>query len=117
MKTVWVVDDRQDVAQALAAMLSAEQIPAEAIPGAVNARARLQGDGGPRLMVLDLSMPSNGNRILKELLQNPAWTFPVIVLTGREEMLKPEVRNRAAVVLPKTVDPVELLIWVRQLLR
>lgn len=114
--TVWVADDNEAVASAVAVLLESEGIPAHAVLDAPAARAELEKGRLPLAIILDLGMAGDGNGLLSCIARHPDWRFPVLLLSGAPEKLAPEHRGRVNDVLEKPVDPLELVRHVRRAL-
>lgn len=115
-RCVWVVDDNAAVAESVAAVLAAEGIPAVALVSTAAARALLDTGHEPRALVLDLHMPNGGDGLLAEIASRPEWAWPVVVLTGYPDGLRPALRARAQAVLDKAGEPLALVAVVRRAL-
>ncbi len=115
MSKVFVVDDNPAVAETLTLLLQTEGIPAEAIMSGFGAYSRIE-ETPPTLLIMDLLMPYNGVILLERIAARSEWTFPIVVLSGWEDMLEPRLAWRVSGMLPKTVHPRELLAKVRELL-
>lgn len=111
--TVWVVDDNDAVSESLTTLLQVEGIPARSVHGTDVALELLTSGQIPSAMILDLSMPRNGNNVLDTICKNQDWTFPILILTGWDELLKNETARRAYAVLSKTIAPAELVAILR----
>jgi FixJ family two-component response regulator len=114
--SVWVVDDSAALAESVAAVLESSGIRARAMTSVHEVLGRLDRGGLPRAMVLDLLMPTNGGTVLERLTACTEWTFPVVVLTGRPELLKDEWRGRVAAVVEKAGPPLELVRVLREVM-
>lgn len=116
-KSVWIVDDSRAVAESFAALLASEAIPARTFYDGTSVLEALGAGEEPSAMLLDISMPpDNGNSVLDWVAKNPAWTFPVLVLTGAVESLRKDLAGRAFVVMEKPIDPLVLVAHLRRAL-
>lgn len=114
--TVWVADDNEAVAQAVAALLLSEGIPARAVTDAGAAMQNLNEGKLPAALVLDLGMAGDGNGLLSRIVKEPTWTFPVLILSGHPQSLEPTYRGRVNMTIEKPAEPLDLVRHVRRAL-
>lgn len=117
-KLIWVIDDFPAVSESIAALLITEHLPSIAIYSGDEVEKRLNDGEIPKCMILDILMQhGDGNKIIQRVMQNPQYVFPIIVITGDEKNLNKAVIGRVSTILTKPVEPVQLLIEVKHLLR
>ncbi len=84
MKTIWIVDDDEEMARAITLMLKLLDCEVKHFLNARSgARALLDG-GKPDLLILDISMPEvTGLDMLEFLRRRPEWdSLPVVMLSS-----------------------------------
>lgn len=115
MATILIVEDDEDLQEALSEALEDEGYRVRAAPNGLEALSKLLRDNDkerPNLIVLDLMMPlMNGWQFLKERIRYPTLSeIPVLVLTASSDA-RP---NQAAAVLRKPIQPLEFFEAVRK---
>ncbi len=82
--SILVVDDDQDIREAVAEVLAGEGYSTRTAGNGQEALAVLSGLERPCLVLLDLMMPvMDGYEVLARLRENPVWRgFPVVVCTA-----------------------------------
>jgi two-component system chemotaxis response regulator CheY len=83
MKQVWIVDDDQEMANAMAMMLGLLDCQTTGFLNARSAAQSLLAGNRPDLMVLDINMPEvSGLDLLEFLRRRPEWKYlPIIMLS------------------------------------
>ena len=83
MKTVWIVDDDQEMSTAMSMMLQMLDCESRSFLNARSAVQSLQTGEGPDLFLLDINMPEfSGLDLLEYLRRNPKWEkLPVVMLS------------------------------------
>jgi CheY-like chemotaxis protein len=83
MKQVWIVDDDQEMANAMAMMLGLLDCQTTGFLNAQSAAQSLLAGKRPDLMVLDINMPEvTGLDLLEFLRRRPEWKdLPIIMLS------------------------------------
>ncbi|WP_223634289.1 response regulator [Corallococcus sp. EGB] len=82
MKTVLVVDDEQDIAEAIQAILEEEQLRVVICGNGREALARLQEEK-PDLAIIDVMMPvMNGYETIDAIRQRGGHPFPILVMSA-----------------------------------
>jgi DNA-binding response OmpR family regulator len=111
---ILLVEDDDDIRDALAEMLRDEGFEVRTAP---NGREALDKLDGCDLIVLDLMMPvMDGWEFRRLQLADPVKrTIPVIVLTGVSDTADALRRLQAAAALQKPFEPDELLALVKRL--
>src|SRR5947209_9071499 len=111
--TVLVVDDDQDVRDALAEILAQEGYSASLAVHGADALEKLDAGLRPAAILLDLTMPlMDGEEFLKEFRRRPAWAaIPIVILSSGEPSAADA--RLAAMVLEKPVALNRLLAWLR----
>jgi DNA-binding response OmpR family regulator len=84
MKQVWIVDDDQEMSNAISMMLKLLDFQATCFLNARNAVQTLQTGKSPDMMVLDINMPEfSGLDLLEFLRRSPEWEdLPIIMLSS-----------------------------------
>lgn len=84
MKTIWIVDDDQEMAQAVALMLKMLDFKARHFLNARLAAKELMDGNRPDLLILDISMPEvTGIMMLEFVRRRPEWNdLPIIMLSS-----------------------------------
>jgi DNA-binding response OmpR family regulator len=114
--TPWilVVEDDVLINKAYAAKFSVEKITAEFATDGEEAIKKLDGEGVPALVLLDLMLPKkNGFEVLKEMKAHPKFKqIPVIILTnlGQDTDAKLGVELGATEYLVKTDIKIDEII-------
>ncbi len=113
MKTIWIVDDDQEMARAVILMLKLLKFNARHFLNARLAAKELMDDNRPDLMILDISMPEvNGIMMLEFIRRRPEWNdLPVIMLSSESTDIQVDEAIRlgadAYVMKPVTLDELE----------
>ncbi len=84
MKQVWIVDDDQEMSNAMSMMLKLLDFQTTCFLNARNAVQSLQTGKGPDMMVLDINMPEfSGLDLLEFLRRSPEWeNLPIVMLSS-----------------------------------
>jgi DNA-binding response OmpR family regulator len=84
MKQVWIVDDDQEMSNAMSMMLKLLDFQATCFLNARNAVQSLQTDKRPDMMVLDINMPEfSGLDLLEYLRRRPEGeNMPIVMLSS-----------------------------------
>ncbi|MFL7871964.1 MAG: PleD family two-component system response regulator [Anaerolineales bacterium] len=84
MKQVWIVDDDQEMSNAMSMMLKLLDFQATCFINARNAVQSLQTSKRPDMMVLDINMPEfSGLDLLEFLRREPKWeNMPIVMLSS-----------------------------------
>ena len=82
-----LVEDDRDLRDAVAELLRIEGFDPVCAANGKEALDYLQAGGTPRLILLDLMMPTmDGERFRAEQLKRPAWqSIPVLILSARSD--------------------------------
>jgi twitching motility two-component system response regulator PilG len=117
VRTVLVVDESRTIRKLIAMTASVDGFRVTEAADANEATTRIQEDGTPDLMIVDAALPgTDGYELCKLIRHNPATRqTPVIMLTGKDGLFD-KIRGAVAgvtAVLPKPLDPEELLQAVR----
>ena len=108
-----VVDDDDDIREAMDLALGAEGYVVTTAADGVAAWALLQGGAQPDLILLDLMMPRwDGEQLLTALADSEHASIPVIVMSGHDSGAKRARALGAVAILPKPVDLETLLATV-----
>ena len=91
---VLLVDDDRDLREAVAELLRREGFEPVCAANGKEALDYLVGGGTPRLILLDLAMPTmDGERFRAEQLKRPAWeAIPVVLVSSRADT--PDLAHR-----------------------
>ena len=111
-RTLLLVDDDEDILQALEEVLDAHGYSTRRAANGLEALAQLEREPTPVLVILDLMMPvMSGWQLLEELCQRPALAHvPVIVVSAsRERVAAPSLKGQ----LSKPFSIPDLLAQVR----
>ena len=83
-QSVLIVDDDDDIREALAMILNDEGFLTEVASDGVMALEHLESHEAPHLILLDLMMPRlDGEKVLERIKQDPRFAkVPVVVLSG-----------------------------------
>ncbi|WP_319240452.1 response regulator [uncultured Propionivibrio sp.] len=113
MKTAWVVEADAVAAALLAFVLERGSFSARVIGDGGEAKARLQTEAPPAVVVLEISLPrADGFELIETLRALPAWQqVPVMVVSARgDEMdIARAVRAGADAYFVKPFDPDALM--------
>ena len=118
MKQVWIVDDDQEMANAMRMMLKLLDFETTGFLNARNAARALLAGQRPDLMVLDINMPEvSGLDLLEFLRRRPEWKdLPVVMLsTEAADVTVDRAMELGAdgyVMKPVTIDELEKVIAV-----
>jgi DNA-binding response OmpR family regulator len=113
MKTIWIVDDDQEMARAVILMLKLLKFNARHFLNARLAAKELLDGNRPDLFLLDISMPEvTGIMMLEFIRRRPEWNdLPVIMLSSEATDIQvDEAINLGAdgyVMKPATLDELE----------
>ncbi|HAE59377.1 MAG TPA: hypothetical protein DCG54_07685 [Anaerolineae bacterium] len=113
MKTIWIVDDDQEMAGAIILMLKMLDLSARHFLNARLAAKELLDGNRPDLFLLDISMPEvTGIMMLEFIRRRPEWNdLPVIMLSSEATDIQvDEALNLGAdgyVMKPATLDELE----------
>jgi len=116
MKQVWIVDDDQEMANAMAMMLGLLDCQTTGFLNARSAAQSLLAGNHPDLMVLDINMPEvTGLDLLEFLRRRPEWKdLPIIMLsTEAADVTVDQAMALGAdgyVMKPVTIDELEKTI-------
>ena len=112
-----VVDDDQDITEALTDYLAGQGLDVSSAPGAAEARARL-AQGGIDLCVLDVMMPGEDGLSLCRWIR-ATGDLPVILLTARGEPMDKIIGLEIGAddYMAKPFEPRELLARIKTVLR
>ncbi len=85
-KTIWIVDDDREMAQAIQLLLDLLDYRSEVFSGARAAARRLLQGQKPDALILDINMPQvSGDEFLEFLRSKPPWkALPVIMLSSED---------------------------------
>jgi CheY-like chemotaxis protein len=110
MTQVMVVDDDEDVREALIELLAVAGIGTLAAGDGRAALALLEGGARPDLIILDIMMPEmNGPAVLERIRRHPELAkLPVVVLSALEDVYRTGA-DALVSYLRKPVDPDVLL--------
>jgi CheY-like chemotaxis protein len=113
---VLVVEDDDDVREALLLLLGAEGVLAVGATHGRDAIDRIKGGFHPSLILLDLMMPvMDGERFLKVRILDPELaSIPVVVVSAMQRMRVDPVELRIDKMISKPVNPSRVLDTVRQ---
>jgi len=116
-RPVLVVDDDEDIREALQIALFAAGLAAETAGDGDEALARLRCEPRPSLVILDLMMPRrSGADLLEALRADPELAaVPVVVLSGDHTAGASAMAAGATAFLVKPVDLVDLLATMARL--
>jgi putative two-component system response regulator len=112
---VMLVDDTDDVRDALAVLLEREGYAVHAFGDAASALAALRGGLLPSLILLDLSMPAmDGYEFRRQQLADAVLaSIPVVVFSGISQSTADLARLGSVSFITKPVDPSILLTIIR----
>jgi CheY-like chemotaxis protein len=105
MTDVLVVDDDPDIREAVADVLAGEGFSVQTANNGREALTLIEGDDGPRLMLLDLMMPVMSGAELLEELRAAESRLPIVIMSA----FASEHVEGAQAVLRKPVSLVHLL--------
>src|SRR5512146_140131 len=115
-KNVWIVDDDQDVREALRAMLKILGYESREFDDARTPAHALMVEDTPALMIIDINIPVvNGLELLSYVRRKPRWVhLPVIILSSEsdEERVEQVVRMGADgyIFKPVTIEELDMAI-------
>ena len=110
--TVLLVDDDEDLREAVAILAVTHGVNAIAVAGADDALSRLRNGLRPCLIVLDLSMPGkDGLAFRREQMSDPQFAnIPIVVMSGAGSATEEQARKLGLrIFLRKPADPADLL--------
>ncbi|HET9793477.1 MAG TPA: response regulator [Thermoanaerobaculia bacterium] len=113
---VLVVEDDDDVREALLLLLENEGVRAVGATDGRDALERLEAGFRPSLILLDLMMPvMDGERFLRARKADPNLaSIPVVVVSAMQRMRVDPVELDVDEMIPKPVNPTRVLEAVRQ---
>lgn len=113
---VLVVEDDDDVREALLLLLGAEGVHAVGATDGRDAIDRIKGGFHPSLILLDLMMPvMDGERFLRERIRDPELAvIPVVVISALPRTRVDPVELHVDEMITKPVNPSRVLDAVRQ---
>ena len=83
MKHVWLVDDHEEMNQAMKLMLQVLNCEVSSFPSARAAAQRLLAGKSPDLLILDVNLPEVSGLDLLEFLRRREWKeLPIIMLSS-----------------------------------
>jgi CheY-like chemotaxis protein len=109
--SILVIDDDQDLREAITTALTDEGYQATAVGSAREALVRLREDVAPSLILLDMMMPGmDGWQFRLELQREPATAkIPIVILSGHQNVRDAALALGAADYLRKPVRIESLL--------
>jgi len=112
---VLVVEDDDDVREALLLLLGSEGVHAVGATDGRDAIDRIKAGFHPRLILLDLMMPvMDGERFLRARMIDPELSsIPVVVVSAMQRMRVDPVELHVDELIPKPVNPSRVLDAVR----
>ena len=116
MKHVWIVDDDQEMADAMSMMLSLLDFQTTGFLSARSAAQSLLAGKRPDMMVLDINMPEvSGLDLLEFLRRRPEWKdLPIIMLSSEAADVTVdqamELGADGYVMKPVTIDEMEKVV-------
>jgi CheY-like chemotaxis protein len=115
---VLVVEDDDDVREALLFLLEDEGVHAVGATDGRDALEKIENGLRPALILLDLMMPvMDGERFLRARKVDPGLAaIPVVVVSAMQRMRVDPVELDVDELIPKPVDPARVLETVRQYL-
>lgn len=122
MKTVWIVDDDEEMARAVTLMLQLLDCSARHFLNARLAAKELLDGNRPDLLLLDINMPEvTGIMMLEFVRRRPEWSdLPVMMLSSESTDLQVDealgLGADAYVMKPVTLDELEQAIqkvWLK----
>jgi CheY-like chemotaxis protein len=113
---VLVVEDDDDVREALLLLLDNEGVHAVGAADGRDALDRIKAGFRPSLILLDLMMPvMDGERFLRARKADPELaSIPVVVVSAMQRMRVDPVELDIDEMIPKPVNPTRVLAAVRQ---
>ena len=113
---VLVVEDDEDVREALLMLLEQEDIGALGAANGLDAFDVIERGFRPDLILLDLMMPvMDGERFLRLRLNDTRLReIPVVVVSALQRMRVDPAELNVDAVIPKPVDPARVIAAVRQ---
>lgn len=113
---VLVVEDDDDVREALLLLLGGEGVHAVGATDGRDAIDRIKAGLHPSLILLDLMMPvMDGERFLRARMTDPDLAaIPVVVVSAMQRMKVDPVELHVDDMIPKPVNPSRVLDAVRQ---
>jgi chemosensory pili system protein ChpA (sensor histidine kinase/response regulator) len=114
---ILVVDDDDDIREVMQDLLASEGFNVEAAKDGLDALDKLERNGQPPLILLDMMMPNmDGEAFLKVLRGKPDMAdAPVVVISGNAAVREKANSLHAAACLVKPFELDELLGVVRRL--
>ena len=113
---VLVVEDDDDVREALVLLLGSEGVNAVGATDGRDAIDRIKSGFRPSLILLDLMMPvMDGERFLRTRIADPELaSIPVVVVSAMQRIRVDPVELRVDEMIAKPVNPSRVLDAVRQ---
>jgi len=109
-----LVDDDDDLREAMSLIFEAHGFRTIGASDGLDALAKLEDDGRPALILLDLRMPRmNGVEFLRLISGTPRATIPVLALTGDSGACREAINAGAVGCLQKPIEPGRLLDAIR----
>jgi CheY-like chemotaxis protein len=109
-----LVEDDEDLREAMALIFEAHGFRTIGASDGLEALAKLESNGRPALILLDLRMPRmNGVEFLQLLSRTPRATIPVLALTGDSGACRDAINAGAVGCLQKPIEPNRLIDAIR----
>jgi len=109
-----LVEDDEDLREAMALVFEAHGFRTIGASDGLEALAKLESNGRPALILLDVRMPRmNGVEFLQLLSGTPRATIPVLALTGDSGACRDAINAGAVGCLQKPIDPSRLIDAIR----
>ena len=113
-----LVEDDEDLREAMALIFEAHGFRTIGASDGLEALAKLERNGWPALILLDVRMPRmNGVEFLRLLSGTPRATIPVLALTGDPSACRDAIDAGAVGCLQKPIEPSQLLDAIRAQIR
>ena len=113
---VLLVDDDEDIREAIGDVLRSRAVPVETAASGQQALALLAAGRAPSVILLDLRMPRmSGEAVIAELQRDPRWRhIPVVVLSGDAEAARIAAQLGAQAYLRKPIELAALMQMVER---
>jgi two-component system OmpR family response regulator len=109
-----LVDDAEELREAKSLIIEAHGFRTSGASDGLEALAKLESNGRPALILLDVRMPRmNGVEFLRLLSGTPRATIPVLALTGDTNACRDAIDAGAVGCLQKPIEPGRLLDAIR----